>query len=182
MPWEQLPKVWKTKAEYFNWLRGQMRKAWSRHPIKNEFKRKMRVKAPMGKLIDKKTGLPKIVACQVCVQCGETYREGDTQVDHINPAGAFQNWEDCQTWLMGLMQVNFSSLQMMCIECHATKSYADQYGYSYEEAEAQKAWIAWDKETEIAEQKDLLTMEGATSVQNATVRRSEFVRLYLSNT
>ena len=33
-PWEQCPDVWKTKAMFFQWMRGQMRRAWSRHPVK----------------------------------------------------------------------------------------------------------------------------------------------------
>lgn len=155
-----------------------MRKAWSRHPIKNQFKLSVRVKAPMGLKIDKKTGLPKMVWCHVCMHCGETYRDADVQVDHILPAGAFSDWDDCQAWLMGLMQITFESLQMLCVSCHEVKSYADQYGYTLDEAVARKSYIAWNRDTDVNEQKELLIDAGYTDVSNEPKRKAAYLHLY----
>ena len=157
-----------------------MRKAWSRHPIKIEFKKQLVVMAPMGKLIDKATGKPRMVKCFECATCGKLYRDADIQVDHINPAGTFRDWKHCEQWLMGLMQINFTHLQLLCKGCHDIKSYADQYGYSLEEAEARKCYISWKAETTVVEQKELLGVMGAKQeeLRNEDSRKAAFLRLY----
>jgi hypothetical protein len=177
-PWEQLPSVWKTKAAYFQWLRGQMRKAWSRHPIKVQFKKSKSFLAPKGKLTDKKTGLPKMVKCQTCACCGGTFRDAETQVDHIIQAGSFRDWDECQIWMMGLMQVNFEGLQVLCKVCHDTKSYAETNHCTFKEAQANKSYIAWNKVTPIPEQQELLRGEGYNDVGNVKLRRAAYLDLY----
>ena len=122
-----------------------MRKAWSRHPIKNQFKKSVRIRAPLGAKIDKRTGKPAMVWSHICVQCGYTFRAEDVEVDHMTAAGSFRDWDECQQWLMGLMQVSFASLQMLCKPCHRIKSYADQHGYTLAEAEAHKSYIQWNQ-------------------------------------
>ena len=115
----------------------------------------------------------------VCMQCGDTFRDEDVEVDHMVAAGSFRDWDECQQWLMGLMQVSFASLQMLCKPCHRTKSYADQHGYTFAEAEAHKSYIQWDKDTDIKEQQSLLKGEGYADVSNTTKRRASYVHLYL---
>ena len=177
-PWEELPWMWKTKAKYFEWLRGQIRRAWNRHPIKIAYKKSKTFHAPKGKLIDKRTKLPKLVKCQVCEYCGETYRDGETQVDHIEGAGSFRNWDECQDWMMRMMQVNFDGLQILCKYCHDHKSYAEKNNCSFEEAQARKSYIAWNKETDTVTQIDLLEGEGYDDVSNAKKRRIAYLDLY----
>ena len=182
MPWEQLPDVWKTKAEYFQWLRGQMRKAWSHHPIKNAFKMSRRTRAAVGKKINKKTGKPQLVWALPCDDCGHVFPQSDVEVDHIVQAGSFRDWADCESWLMRLMQINFADLQLLCKPCHDVKSYADQYGYTKEEAIAQKAAIVWLDETSVLQQKAYLISTAcycAADVSNAKKRRAAYVQYYL---
>ena len=171
MPWEQLPLVWKTEAEYFQWLRGQMRKAWSRHPIKIEFMKSKRVKAPIGKRIDKLTGLPKEVWAQTCVQCKLQHPQTNTEVDHIMRAGSFRNWQECEAWLMGLMQINFSELQILCKPCHKIKSYAETAGCSFEDAAAAKKAIAWMKANTPAQQTKFLLDKGYPASVLGTLKK-----------
>ena len=178
MPWEQLPFVWKTEAEYFQWLRGQMRKAWSRHPIKIEFMKANRVKAPIGKQIDKLTGKPKEIWAQTCVQCEQQHPQSNTEVDHIVRAGSFRNWEECEAWLMALMQINFAELQILCKPCHKIKSYAETHGLSFDDAAAQKAGIAWLKNNTPIQQKEYLCSVGYTGcpeLNSLKSRRAAYV-------
>ena len=182
MPWEQLPDVWKTKAAYFQWLRGQMRKAWSRHPIKNAYTMSRRTRAPVGKKKDKLTGIRQVVWALPCDQCGRTYPQSNVEVDHILRAGSFKDWSDCEQWLMGLMQINFASLQLLCKPCHRIKSYAETHGLSFDEAEVQKKAIAWLKDTAISEQIKVLTFNGyhAVDCTNSKSRRECYVHFLQS--
>jgi hypothetical protein len=181
MPWEQLPDVWKTKAAYFQWLRGQMRKAWSRHPVKNAYKAERRVKARVGKRVDKLTGLHDEVWALPCDQCGYTFPQGLVEVDHIIQAGSFKEWADCEAWLMRLMQINFAGLQLLCKPCHSIKSYAETNKLSFEDASLEKRCIAWIKSTDTVDQQQFLIHNGgfdAKEVTNPKGRRACY-RAYL---
>lgn len=180
MPWEQLPDVWKTEAAYFQWLRGQMRKAWSRHPIKNAYKAKRRTRAAVGKKIDKATGKPASVWALPCDQCGGVFPQSNVEVDHIIRAGSFKSWADCEHWLMSLMQISFDDLQLLCKPCHKIKSYAETHNLSFEEATAEKAAIQWLKDTTPAQQIKFLLGKGypASVCTTLKVRRLHYVHYF----
>jgi len=181
MPWEQLPDVWKTEAAYFAWLRGQMRKAWSRHPIKNAYKMSRRTRAEVGKKIDKKTGKPQLVWALPCDQCKHVFPQNNVEVDHIIRAGSFKCWADCERWLMALMQINFASLQLLCKPCHKIKSYAETHNLSFEDATAEKAAIAWIKDNTPKYQLGYLctyTMSDAGELTTAKKRRAAYVQYF----
>tara|TARA_R110000772_G_scaffold145332_1_gene255166 strand:+ start:960 stop:1547 length:588 start_codon:yes stop_codon:yes gene_type:complete len=183
MPWEQLPDVWETKAQYFQWLRGQMRKAWSRHPVKNAYKMSRRVRAAVGKKTDKLSGLPQIVWALPCDQCAGTFPQNDVEVDHIIRAGSFREWAECEQWLMGLMQINFASLQLLCKPCHKVKSYAETHNLTFEDAQAEKAGIAFIKENTPKYQLGYLvtyTNNDAGDLTSVKKRRAAYVAYYKS--
>jgi len=76
-PWEELPDVWKDAKAYFIWLRGQMRRAWSRHPIKIEYMKSQRVRAPLGKKTKRNpTGEVWAAKCEICNQL---FRQTETR-------------------------------------------------------------------------------------------------------
>jgi len=176
LPWEQLPDVWKTKAQYFQWLRGQMRKAWSRHPVKIAYSKSRRVRAAVGKKRDKITGVRQSVWALPCDQCKRVFPQAEVEVDHIIQAGSFKDWTDVERWLKGLMLINFSSLQLLCKPCHRIKSYAETHNLSFEDAGAEKAAIAWLKATDVDEQKQYLMDRGYDDqLNNAKERRAAYV-------
>ena len=143
-PWRECPEVWKTQAAYFNWIRGQMRRAWLRHPVKIKFININRFKAPIGK---KGPANPKgkMVWAAVCAQCDWTFPTSKLQVDHVHGAGSFTGWEDFEIWMRGLMHINVAGLQFMCKVCHDTKTYSERHEISYEQAVIEKEVIAFTK-------------------------------------
>lgn len=182
MPWEQLPKVWKTKAMYFQWLRGQMRKAWSRHPVKIAYKNSRRTREAVGKKLDKSTGKPALVWALPCDQCGFVFPQGEVEVDHIIRAGSFREWEDCEHWLMSLMQISFDDLQLLCKPCHKIKSYAETHNMTFGEATAQKAAIKWLKDNTPAQQIKFLLSKGCSAAECKTLKMRRMSYVYYFNT
>ena len=181
MPWEQLPDVWKTEAAYFQWLRGQMRKAWSRHPIKNAYKLGRRTRAAVGKKMDKATQQPCIVWALPCDQCGHVFPQSEVEVDHIIRAGSFKCWADCERWLMALMQICFDDLQLLCKPCHKIKSYAETHNMSFQHAAAEKAAIAWLKATPVPMQIKFLIGKGCSAAECKTLKlRRKLYVLYFN--
>lgn len=145
-PWEECPEMWPTQASYFQWMRGQMRKVWCRHPVRNKFIRLNQFKAPIGRVI-KKTGKRQEILAGKCCCCGNTLPKGELQVDHKDAAGSFKGWYDFELWMHGLMHVCVADLQWMCTKCHAIKSYADRWDLTFDEAALEKRVIAFSNTT-----------------------------------
>lgn len=172
-PWEQCPAVWKTKAQFFQWMRGQMRRAWSRHPVKVAYMHQHRKRVPLGrKTVKNPQGL--VWGCQ-CEHCKQEFKQTECEVDHIDAAGSFKGWEDFEAWMMKLMHINFDSIRIVCKTCHRIKSYAERTGMTFEEAKLEKEVIAFTKDT-VAQQVRFLTMARVdmTTCTNAKQRRAAY--------
>ena len=168
-PWEQCPDVWKTKAAFFQWMRGQMRRAWSRHPVKVAYMHQHRKRVPLGRITTKNPeGL--VWGCQ-CEHCKQEFKQTECEVDHIDAAGSFKGWEDFEAWMTKLMHINFDSIRIVCKECHRIISYAERMGYTFEEAKLEKEVIAFTK-LPIKRQKFLLGSECYAT--NAKERRAYY--------
>ncbi len=142
-PWQQCPDVWKTKAQFFQWMRGQMRRAWSRHPVKVAYMHQHRKRVPLGRVTTKNPqGL--VWGCQ-CEHCKQDFKQTECEVDHIDAAGSFKGWEDFEAWMVKLMHINFDSIRVVCKECHRIISYAERMGYTFAEAKLEKEAIAFSK-------------------------------------
>lgn len=144
-PWEQCPDVWKNEAQYFNWIRGAMRKAWCRHPVKVTYMNLRRFKAPLGKVTFKyPQGTP--IWCTHCETCGKLKKVGDTEVDHLARAGGCKSWEEFNVWIKSLLHINHAGLAIICKPCHYIKSYSEQHDITFEEARICKKAIAFMKQ------------------------------------
>lgn len=142
-PWEQCPTVWKTKAAFFNWLRGSMRRAWARHPVKVSYMNNHRERVPLGrKTLKNPTGL--VWGCR-CEHCNQLFRQTECEVDHIEAAGSFKGWEDFEAWMIKLMHINWDSIRVVCKTCHRIISYAERMGMTFEDAKLEKEVIAFTK-------------------------------------
>ena len=126
-PWDELPHVWKTEAAYLSWLRGQLRRIWSRHPIKNEFIRRHR------RSVDGRRHKWELQ----CKQCEGWFQAKHIEVDHISPAGSFRCIEDFRTFGYRLIHISMDELQILCKRCHKVKTYAERMSLSLEESESQ---------------------------------------------
>lgn len=171
-PWEQCPDVWKTKAQFFQWMRGQMRRAWSRHPVKVAYMAQHRKRVPLGRITTKNPqGL--VWGCQ-CEHCKQEFKQTECEVDHIDAAGSFKGWEDFEAWMHKLMHINFDSIRIVCKECHRIISYAERTGMTFEEAKLEKKVIAFTK-LSMAKQHDILGKYLADyDGSNAKLRRAAY--------
>jgi hypothetical protein len=177
-PWEEVPEVWATPSAYFTWLRGQLRRAWARHPVKVAYMQANRFKAPIGKKT-KRNPKGEVWATE-CEHCHGTFRQTDTEVDHMEQAGSFKSWEDFLGWVHRLMHINFDSIRIVCQPCHRIISYAQRMGISFEEAALEKEVIAFTK-LSVSKQKALITliMPHCTEdeMSNASKRREVYGRI-----
>lgn len=174
-PWEELPDVWKNDKAYFVWLRGQMRRTWSRHPIKLAYTKSRRVRAPIGKKTKRNpTGEVWANKCEIC---DGLFRQAETEVDHIEEAGGFQNWNQFHEWVYKLLHINFDSIRVVCKPCHRIVSYASRMGITFEEAAIEKEAIAFGKMS-VNNQNEKLAELKLESGSNAKLRK-QIYRDYL---
>lgn len=141
-PWEVEGSPWKNSTAFFTYLRGCLRSAWSRNPIKHNLIKKKRKQIPNPNPKGKK----ETVWGFDCEICKETFIMSQCQVDHVNPAGSLQKKEDIQGFVERLLFVSEDDLRLVCKECNAALALSDKQGISLQEALASKQAIKIIKE------------------------------------
>ncbi len=132
---------WRNSVAWFTYLRGCLRKAWSRHPTRIAVVNKQR------KQIDNPgKGHRKTVWGFDCSLCGGTFTIKDAQVDHIIPAGTLRQTSDIQGFVERLLYVTEDDLRLVCRGCNMTAAFAERKGISFELAMAEKKAIKMEKE------------------------------------
>lgn len=165
-PWGYEGSPWKNSTNFFNYLRGCLRKAWSRNPIKlnvlNKQRKQIANPNPKGKK-------PTVWGAD-CAMCGGTFPIKDIQVDHIIPAGSLQKTEDIQGFVERLLYVTEDDLRLVCKECNSALALSDKQGISYEEAVIIKKAILICKNKQ---DKEFLIEHGVTPASNVSSRRKQ---------
>lgn len=134
-PWEEYPKIWKTKASFMSWLRGGIRRSlWNRSPIKVSFinnnRKRIANPNPRGKV--------KEVWGGECALCKQDHVIANLQCDHITGNHSLNDLSDIQPFIEGIVLISENDLQFACKECHKIKNHAEKLGISFEEARVEK--------------------------------------------
>lgn len=173
---------WKTKAQFYTYLRGCLRRAWMHHPNKISKLTALRFKGDRldknGQVVlDKKTGKPKKVWYCSCELCGYTGKMADFQVDHIHAAGTLANFEDIPNFVLKLIFVNEDDLRVVCKQCNSILAYADKWDMSFREAKIEKEAIAI---CQSKKDKAWLTKRGVIPASTIIKRRKQIVEILLT--
>lgn len=136
-PWEIPNSPWKDEKAYYNWLRGSIRRIWSRHPVKISYKQQRRYKAPVGR-----NG--KEVWVSDCEMCGAQSRSCD--VDHLHGGYGFTDWQSFTEWAKMILWVTYEDIRELCPECHAAVTLSQRLGTPVEEARLVKVVIQMEKD------------------------------------
>lgn len=137
---------WRTKSEFYVWLRGLLRRGWSKHPLRvskitsNRFKADKHFKN--GKVMQ-------VWHCK-CEICGITGPQKDFEVDHIDPAGSLRCYDDIPGFITRLLFIGDDDLRICCKQCNSTLSYLQMNSHKMpiEECLAQKFFLSM-KEPEL---------------------------------
>ena len=156
-PWIEFPHVWRTKAAFFSYLRGNLRKAvWNRWVGKTTLKNSVCKPPPPEVETRAKTGA-------YCILTGEWVGKSKLEVDHIEGGAKLNDWADLGGFVQHLC-CPVSSLQVVSKEAHKIKSYAERMGLTFKEAEEAKKLIAFKKLSKL----DKLEELGYTPQHKAT--------------
>lgn len=164
-PWELYPKIWKTKSEFFVWLRGNLRRAvWETYPPKIQFKNENCLPPPSDYVGRARSGTR-------CALSGAWTSKSMLEVDHIVGNASLKDWDDLLSFVQHLC-ANSENLQLVSKEAHRIKSYAERQGISYEDAVIEKQAIAIVKNKK---DKEFFIERGMTVPTNAKLRREGIV-------
>ena len=172
-PWENYPHIWRSKSAFMSWLRSGIRKSlWSRSPIKLEFIKKNRKMIENPKKGNRNK--PNIWGAECCI-CGKDYILKDVEVDHKVGNHSLREISDIENFIMGIVMVNETDLQLICKSCHKIKTHAEKYGLSFDEAVKEKKLIAYGK-LKTDEQIKILESHGKPFT-NIIVRKKSFMEI-----
>jgi hypothetical protein len=113
--WGEYP-AWST-ARFFGFLRSALRSAYNRYPPKFEVLREGR-RAVTGKRHKWEFQ---------CAECKKWHQQKNIQIDHKEPAGKLQTFEDLPTFVKRLF-VGAHGLQILCAPCHHKKTSEERKG------------------------------------------------------
>lgn len=188
-PWQVKGVPWKTESAFWSWVRGVLRKGWSRHPVKLEYIKENRIKVPNPN----PNGRVSEVWGMVCRQCNakvpmsvdrktrkrieqSTGKELVTvEINHKTASGSLRSKEDLGYFAAKLLFVNFEDLEPLCQTCHRNYTHAERQGISYEESVIQKKVINLIKEKK---DKQFLVSKGITPAGNAKGRREQLIKYF----
>lgn len=143
-PWQEDGSPWKTEAAFLAWVRGVLRKGWSKHPLKIEF-----IKRNRKRIVNPKNNprFPEVwgMTCEVCLK---DKVQTEIEIDHISETGGtFKKLEDAFSYMSHLFMVNYAKMRAVCKPCHEVINHSQKMGVSFEEAALQKKVIAFGKKS-----------------------------------
>lgn len=138
-PWLVEDVPWKSEAAFWSWLRGGIRRIWSKHPVKTLYmdSKRRKIANPNPKNAKR---FPEVWGV-ICECCGKEVLQKDSEVDHMQQSGSFRTKEDIQGFIERMFFVDFSVLRILCKSCHSIVSHAQNTGMTFEEAKLDKLVI-----------------------------------------
>jgi hypothetical protein len=105
-----------TESRYWSFIRSNLRKAWSKYPVRHKVKAK--AKREIAK--SKRKGRRRFE--YQCNGCKKWFYSEDVSIDHINPVGSLKCADDLPAFVENLF-CEEDNLQVLCNEkCHYTKT------------------------------------------------------------
>ena len=165
-----------THSQKMSLIRGAIREKWMYAPNKLAF-------LEMNAVPDYDPNTRRRFKWQ-CNCCKEWFTKAQVQVDHIIGEHSLKDLEDFDSFVESILYVNFSGLQILCIDCHDIKSACERYNLTEEEAIIFKRVTAWEKQYPKAkDQKDFLIKNFGAKVKdvaNETLRREVALEYFKS--
>ena len=172
----EMSHVWKTESAFMSWLRGGIRRMWSKHPVRIEFMKQNRIRIPNPN----KNGKTKEVWGGVCALTGELTPQTSLEVDHKKGNHSLRSIDDIQSFIESILLVTFEDLQLVSKDAHKIKSYAEKYNMTFDEAKVHKEVIEICKDRQKVVDK-LLEYNVQSPPSNAKARRELLTKLMLED-
>ena len=144
-PWEDVPDIWEDEQAYCNWLRSQVRRMWTRHPIKTTYVKNRRIpKSEVAKAITSQFSANTKFFC-ACEMCGKMSPQSHMEVDHKLGGKGFKNYKEFLVWQKTMLFLGYEDIQHLCTPCHSDVSLSQKLGCTLEDVPFHRDRIAFGK-------------------------------------
>lgn len=162
-----------TKAQYFQFIRSSLRRAFMRYPAG------YKAAEPYTRTFDAllkngKTKKQKEVQCQICK---DWFKISHTQMDHVTPCGSLKEFSDFEPFISTLFCATDNLVPLCKATCHPIKTLADKNGISFSEAALAKKVIESLKLSAKVQQV-ILSGYGFNSCTNAAKRKAAWTEIH----
>lgn len=173
-PWEQCPHIWKTEAQFWTFVRGVLRKGWSKHPLKLEF-----IKTNRKRIINPvEKNRKRFPECwgMTCAICGTDTVQNMIEIDHIGEGSSFTGLHDVEKYVAHLFLVDYNSLRAVCKPCHKVENQRQRKGITFEEAKLDKLMIEFFKSNNAESQKKFFILNKIMYHSSVKERKVEYLK------
>lgn len=139
-PWKVEGNPWNTEGKFITWIRGVLRKGWSKHPLKIEYikRYRKRIKNPNEKASKR---FPEVWG-MTCECCKIDTVQAEIEIDHKGEQGKFTTLSEIYGYAKHLFMIDYDSIRAVCKNCHRIISQSQRSGVSFEEAAIEKQIIS----------------------------------------
>ena len=138
---EENPEIWKTESAYFSYIRGCIRLAWSKNPVKLKLLKKVKKQIPNPNYGKPRNTKPTVMGAE-CEICNKDFPMKEIEVDHKNGGTySLKQVSDIQGFFESICIVSEDDLRVVCKHCHGALTYAARNNISFEEAKLKKKVI-----------------------------------------
>lgn len=170
---EENPEIWKTESAYFSYIRGCIRLAWSKNPVKLKLLRKVKKQIPNPNYGKPRNTKPTVMGAE-CEICNKDFPMKEIEVDHKNGGTySLKQVSDIQGFFESICIVSEDDLRVVCKSCHGALTYAARNNISFEEAKLKKKVINICKDKKLLI--DTLVELGVDSIPNTKKGQEELL-------
>lgn len=136
-PWTVEGNPWGNEAKFITWVRGILRKGWSKHPLKIEYIK--RNKKRIANTNTKSAKTHPTVWGMKCECCGKDTLQAEIEIDHKGTVqGRFTTMAEIEGYARHLYMIDYESIQSVCKPCHSIISYSQKHNLTFTEAAREK--------------------------------------------
>ena len=145
---EENSEIWKTESAYFSYIRGCIRLAWSKNPVKLKLLKKVKKQIPNPNYGKPRNTKPTVMGGE-CEICKNDFPMKFLEVDHRHGGTySLRSVEDIQGFFESVCIVSEDDLRVVCKDCHGCLTYAARNDISFEDAKKTKDYISTSKSDE----------------------------------
>ena len=176
---EENPEIWKTESAYFSYIRGCIRLAWSKNPVKLKLLKKVKKQIPNPNYGKHRNTKPTVMGGE-CEICKNDFPMKFLEVDHrYGGTYSLRSVEDIQGFFESVCIVSEDDLRVVCKGCHGCLTYAAKMNISFEQARIEKQFIQIKKDKNVL---DKLRLYGVHSIPKLKKDQESLLReLLLEN-
>lgn len=162
-------KIWKTEAQYWQWLRGSLRRLWADYPLRKEWKaNQLRPITPEEKA--SKLYHPSTKNLGQCVYCEKWFAGSKLECDHRQSSDGCTSKETAESFLWYCGGGTGDDWVLSCKPCHKLKTHSERYGLTLDQAAIEKKIIELIK---TKSDKQFLLDNNITPASNQKLRKEQ---------